>query len=530
MKFKIFQPQAIHERGSRPNQEDSIFPALNTATVNDRLFILCDGMGGHESGEVASGTVCETMSSFINNNLGPDQVLDDALVEQAVDAAYAAVNAKDTAGMKKMGTTLTFLCLHKGGCTVAHIGDSRIYHLRPSTNEILYRSRDHSLVYDLFEVGEMTFDEMKTAKNKNVITRVIMANQERQSKADIVHITNIKPGDYFYLCSDGMLEQMEDQELLDIFASDRTDEQKRKMLVGQTIDNSDNHSAYIIRIESVEQEVGDEALYEDEAAASAANKVLMAELDPSSITVAPPPPPIAAPTPAPEYSPEVSMAEPEDDVQIVNQPVQPHVSYQQAPSPTYGPSKKGNNGMLKWGIIAALLMAILAAAVVLFFVLNKNDKPEQQNVPFPQQRTEQPDKPTIRPTDSEDWDNDDGNEHPQYQYQHQNQHNNRIVNQNQGRRRIISTDDANDIKDRKRTNGHTTTGTKIDNTIGGGGNSSNGNGSNGNSSNGNSSNGNGSNGNGSNGNGSNGNGSNASGSQGQHTGAGAAYVGGDPFK
>ena len=97
MKFKIFQPQAIHERGSRPNQEDSIFPALNTATVNDRLFILCDGMGGHESGEVASGTVCETMSSFINNNLGPDQVLDDALVEQAVDAAYAAVNAKDTA-------------------------------------------------------------------------------------------------------------------------------------------------------------------------------------------------------------------------------------------------------------------------------------------------------------------------------------------------------------------------------------------------------------------------------------------------
>ena len=144
MKFKIFQPQAIHERGSRPNQEDSIFPALNTATVNDRLFILCDGMGGHESGEVASGTVCETMSSFINNNLGPDQVLDDALVEQAVDAAYAAVNAKDTAGMKKMGTTLTFLCLHKGGCTVAHIGDSRIYHLRPSTNEVLYRSRDHS--------------------------------------------------------------------------------------------------------------------------------------------------------------------------------------------------------------------------------------------------------------------------------------------------------------------------------------------------------------------------------------------------
>ena len=481
MKFKIFQPQAIHERGSRPNQEDSIFPALNTATVNDRLFILCDGMGGHESGEVASGTVCETMSSFINNNLGPDQVLDDALVEQAVDAAYAAVNAKDTAGMKKMGTTLTFLCLHKGGCTVAHIGDSRIYHLRPSTNEILYRSRDHSLVYDLFEVGEMTFDEMKTAKNKNVITRVIMANQERQSKADIVHITNIKPGDYFYLCSDGMLEQMEDQELLDIFASDRTDEQKRKMLVGQTIDNSDNHSAYIIRIESVEQEVGDETLYEDEAAARAANKVLMAELDPSSITVAPPPPPIAAPTPAPEYSPEVSMAEPEDDVQIVNQPVQPHVSYQQAPSPTYGPSKKGNNGMLKWGIIAALLMAILTAAIVLFFVLKKNDKPEQQNVAFPTS-TETPVKPD-RHQDQYDNSEEAVEDHSHY-YDQRNNSGNHVntgrvnntgtrvnQNQNQGSRRTITTDDANGIVGGKRGVKPTQTDPerKIDGTINSGG-------------------------------------------------------------
>jgi len=478
MKFKIFQPQAIHERGSRPNQEDSIFPALNTATVNDRLFILCDGMGGHESGEVASGTVCETMSSFINNNLGPDQVLDDALVEQAVDAAYAAVNAKDTAGMKKMGTTLTFLCLHKGGCTVAHIGDSRIYHLRPSTNEILYRSRDHSLVYDLFEVGEMTFDEMKTAKNKNVITRVIMANQERQSKADIVHITNIKPGDYFYLCSDGMLEQMEDQELLDIFASDRTDEQKRKMLVGQTIDNSDNHSAYIIRIESVEQEVGDETLYEDEAAARAANKVLMAELDPSSITVAPPPPPIAAPTPAPDYNAEVSMAEPEDDVQIVNQPVQPHVSYQQAPSPTYGPSKKGNNGMLKWGIIAALLMAILAAAVVLFFVLNKNDKPEQQNVPYPTS-TETPIKPD-RNLDQHDNSEEAVEGHPYYHNQRHNSDNqvntgSRVTPNGRRNNGVISTGTANEIiKPEKRNPTTTTTGGKIDQTMTGNGTTANG--------------------------------------------------------
>ena len=224
MKFKISQPQAIHQLGSRQNQEDTIFPILNNATNADRLFILCDGMGGHESGEIASGTVCKTISDYILSHMPEDGVLEDALLEEAINAAYAAVDAQDATGQKKMGTTLTFLCFHKGGCTAAHIGDSRIYHFRPSTNEILYRSRDHSLVYDLFEIGELTYDEMKTAKNKNVITRVIMAHQERPSKADIVHITNIEPGDYFYMCSDGMLEQMDDDDLLEIFGSDKTDE------------------------------------------------------------------------------------------------------------------------------------------------------------------------------------------------------------------------------------------------------------------------------------------------------------------
>lgn len=141
MKFRISQPQAIHQIGSRPTQEDSIFPVLNAATTNDRLFILCDGMGGHESGEVASGTVCKTMSDYILSRMPADGVLEDQLLEEALSAAYAAVDAKDTHGLKKMGTTLTLLSMHKGGVTVAHIGDSRIYHLRPSTGDTLPLAR-----------------------------------------------------------------------------------------------------------------------------------------------------------------------------------------------------------------------------------------------------------------------------------------------------------------------------------------------------------------------------------------------------
>lgn len=375
--------------GSRTNQEDSIFPVLNTATVADRLFILCDGMGGHESGEVASSTVCETISKYLLGRLNADEPLDDTVLEEAITEAYAAVNAQDSTGQKKMGTTLTFLCFHKGGCTVAHIGDSRIYHLRPSTNEILYRSRDHSLVYDLFEVGEISFDEIKTAKNKNVITRVIMANQERPSKADIVHITNIQPGDYFYLCSDGMLEQMDDKALMEIFASDKTDEQKRSILIGETVDNSDNHSAYVIHVESVEHEEGDNMFPDNEAAVRAANKVLLAELEP-------PTPPVLPPLPEEQPSTTAEEEDFDDDVQVVvGQPVPPQPNYQEPPI-----AKKSGGGF-KYFLITFLIVGILVAGAIIFFFM-QNNKPE-----IPVRETTTPTESTIRPNITNDDDDDD---------------------------------------------------------------------------------------------------------------------------
>lgn len=389
MKFKISQPLAIHQMGSRTNQEDSIFPVLNTATAADRLFILCDGMGGHESGEIASSTVCETISKYILGHLNADEPLDDSLLEEAITEAYAAVNAQDSTGQKKMGTTLTFLCFHKGGCTVAHIGDSRIYHLRPSTNEILYRSRDHSLVYDLFEVGEISFDEIKTAKNKNVITRVIMANQERPSKADIVHITNIQPGDYFYLCSDGMLEQMDDKALMEIFASDKTDEQKRSILIGETVDNSDNHSAYVIHVESVEHEEGDNMYPDNEAAARAANKVLLAELEP-------PTPPTLPPLPEEQPAAPAAEEEYDDDVQVVvGQPVPPQPNYQAPPV-----AKKSGSGM-KYFLLTFLIVGIIVAGGIIFFFIqnNKPEPPVRENIT--------PSESTIRHEVIEDDDDDD---------------------------------------------------------------------------------------------------------------------------
>ena len=129
--MKIYKPICLNEQGKRGNQEDSIYPLLGEATVNDRTFLVCDGMGGHEAGEVASSTVCEALPAYLKTHeseaFGPD------LLRDALTAAYEALAARDhSRSEKKMGTTLTLLHLTDTMAYIAHIGDSRVYHLRPS--------------------------------------------------------------------------------------------------------------------------------------------------------------------------------------------------------------------------------------------------------------------------------------------------------------------------------------------------------------------------------------------------------------
>ena len=251
MKYTV-SALSIHELGQRGNQEDSLFPDVPGKATHGSLYILCDGMGGHAAGEVASRTVCEAMSEYIAAH--PSEVFDRAIFEAALSAAYDALDAKDTDDEKKMGTTLTFVKFHEGGCFIAHIGDSRIYQIRPSEHRILHVTEDHSLVNDLVNLGELTPEEARTSPQKNVITRAVQPHQEHRTTAEMLNLTDIKAGDYFYMCSDGMLEQAEDEEIVNILSLPKTDEEKIKILKGATKDNRDNHSAHLIRVVSVEED------------------------------------------------------------------------------------------------------------------------------------------------------------------------------------------------------------------------------------------------------------------------------------
>ena len=266
MKYQLFPPLSIYELGQRSNQEDALFPLNGEATSNTCLFVLCDGMGGHENGEVASQTVCQSLGKWFAEHVMPDCPFSDDMLHDALEYAYTELDKHDNDAIKKMGTTLTLLYMHRHGITAAHIGDSRIYHVRPGVG-ILYQSRDHSLVFDLFQAGEISYEEMLTHPRKNIITRAMSPGIDNRMRPDIIHITDILPDDWFYLCSDGMLEHMSNEELLSLFSSDITDEEKRNFLIKSTSNNQDNHTAWLIHVKDVIKEEGDANFINEEPTA-----------------------------------------------------------------------------------------------------------------------------------------------------------------------------------------------------------------------------------------------------------------------
>lgn len=273
MKISIRKPLSFSEIGKKANQEDCIFPSAKRLNQTDRIFVLCDGMGGHENGEVASQTVCRALGSYLESHFSPKKVMTLDLFKEALGYAYDELDKKDTHAAKKMGTTMTCLCLHKGGYLVAHIGDSRIYHIRPSYVDkangrlgILYQSSDHSLVNDLLKAGELTEEEAQHFPQKNVITRAMQPNLEHRHKADVFNFSDIKGGDYFFLCCDGVLEQLTNEDLCSILANRKlTDAEKLKAIKNICDDKTkDNFTCILIPIDWV-KENADEVKMETDA-------------------------------------------------------------------------------------------------------------------------------------------------------------------------------------------------------------------------------------------------------------------------
>ena len=246
------RPYSLNEQGRRSNNEDAIFPPKNQADETTRFFVVCDGMGGHENGEVASASVCQSFATFLKN-ISPND-FDKPMFDRALNYAFDELDKKDDGRQttRKMGATLAFLHLNDYQAFMAHIGDSRIYHIRKNDRGeayILYKSSDHSLVNELLHAEVITEEEALHHPKKHLITRYMSPNMERSSNATIHTTQDIQSGDRFFLCTDGILESLTDDQLLSIVASTDNDEAMIKAIHALCQErSSDNYSAWLVPV------------------------------------------------------------------------------------------------------------------------------------------------------------------------------------------------------------------------------------------------------------------------------------------
>lgn len=235
------------------NNEDAIYPNNEAVSVNDRLFLVCDGVGGSNKGEIASSVACDAIQTYFRTFIDPEEAFDSAFIEKAV--RYTEIRfdeyIKENPAAKGMATTLCLLYIASDGIYLAHAGDSRIYQFR--NGEIIFKTEDHSLINSMIKNGQVKPEEAKSHPQRNVIYKAIQGTKISVD-IDITHITNLLPGDKFLICTDGITEALNDNELCKIFTGDTSSEEKLETIKNNcNIKAHDNFSAYIIPIQDVDQ-------------------------------------------------------------------------------------------------------------------------------------------------------------------------------------------------------------------------------------------------------------------------------------
>lgn len=194
----------------KQNQDAYRIEQLDRSTL---LCVVCDGMGGAKSGNVASTLATEVFVEEIRRSWKPGMESDriDQMLRSAVKLANFTVydQAAQFEEFSGMGTTLVAALVREGKVTLINVGDSRAYGI--NRNGIQQWTRDHSLVQMMVDRGDLTPEVAKSYPGKNLITRAI--GTEPIVMCDIYH-KEISKGDYLLLCSDGLSNVMDDQEIL----------------------------------------------------------------------------------------------------------------------------------------------------------------------------------------------------------------------------------------------------------------------------------------------------------------------------
>ena len=239
----------------RDHNEDSLF-VLNTILSGDKeipagIFIIADGMGGHEHGEVASSVATRVMADHLLSNLhslftGGSMDSQSTSLQEILGSGVAAVQRAVTSKAPGGGTTLTAALALGTQVVLAHVGDSRAYLIKAS-GEMHAITQDHSLVQRLIELGELNEEEARVYPHRNVLYRAV--GQVDPLHPDIHSHEFPQPG-YLLICSDGLWGVVSDADIFRIIQRSETVQEACRQLVDAANNEGgpDNISVILVKL------------------------------------------------------------------------------------------------------------------------------------------------------------------------------------------------------------------------------------------------------------------------------------------
>jgi PPM family protein phosphatase len=239
--LKAFSITDIGER--RRINQDYVFCSESTIGKLPNLFIVADGMGGHNAGDYASRFCVEFFKQKIEESDAASPI---SMIEAALKSTNDALRDKayEQTDLEGMGTTFVVATIFDKEMYVANIGDSRLYVIGKEMKQI---TEDHSLVEAMVKTGELNRNEARVHPNKNIITRALGANNVVEP--DFFEV-NLEDGDTVLMCSDGLTNMLEDEMIEKIIRENDDPETVAATLVKYANQNGgkDNIAIIIIKV------------------------------------------------------------------------------------------------------------------------------------------------------------------------------------------------------------------------------------------------------------------------------------------
>ncbi|MFV0502639.1 MAG: Stp1/IreP family PP2C-type Ser/Thr phosphatase [Lachnospirales bacterium] len=231
-----------HKGLVRDNNEDSFYVKEDKVGKLKNLFIVADGVGGHNAGEVASKNAIQHFVEYAKDTTNTEI---DKIIEMGIKTANNKIFrlSKEKKTYKGMGTTFTVCVIDENKLHIGHIGDSRLYLINDNIKQI---TEDHTLVNEMYKSGHLTVEETKLHPKRNVITRAL--GTEIFLDVDIYTI-NIEKNDKILLCSDGLNTMLDDEKIHNIVTKRTFLSSKVNELIDKALASGGNDNVSVILIE-----------------------------------------------------------------------------------------------------------------------------------------------------------------------------------------------------------------------------------------------------------------------------------------